>query len=328
MTATPAQSPAQDNCRDQWMETLDAHAEVHGFHARLSPLHGALFTEEDPSLLLVSFETAATIRASESRLPFGLSVAGREGWSQLCFYAEGETWFRDADVFAFMDDLVDDGFFDHFDNVLFYGAGAGGYAATAFSVAAPGARVLAVRPQATLDPEIAGWDDRHAQMRRADFTSRYGFGPEMIEGAEDCIVVYDPMVKLDAMHASLYARPNTRFLRARYLGPVTEDELDAMKILVPMVRAAGKGRLDEHLFSELFRRRHRHPPYLRSVLEKLETKDRPFLAGLWCRAVLDFSGRPRFQTGLARAQEKLRKLGKVLPPRNAAEADRDPKTPQ
>jgi hypothetical protein len=43
---------------------------------------------------------------------------------------------------------VDDGFFDEFEQVIFYGSGSSGYAAAAFSVAAPGATVIAVQPQA------------------------------------------------------------------------------------------------------------------------------------------------------------------------------------
>ncbi|MEJ6745505.1 MAG: hypothetical protein QNK98_01850 [Yoonia sp.] len=52
--------------------------------------------------------------------------------------------------------MIDDGFFEDFYNVLFYGTHGGTYAAAAYSVAAPGCTVLALRPQATLDPRIAG----------------------------------------------------------------------------------------------------------------------------------------------------------------------------
>jgi hypothetical protein len=50
------------------------------------------------------------------------------------------------------------GFFDDFDQVVFYGAGQCGYAAAAFSVATPGATVVAIQPQATLDPRVTEWD--------------------------------------------------------------------------------------------------------------------------------------------------------------------------
>ena len=40
-------------------------------------------------------------------------------------------------VYGFFDQILDDGFFDEFDTIIFYGAGPCGYAATAYSVAAP-----------------------------------------------------------------------------------------------------------------------------------------------------------------------------------------------
>ena len=80
--------------------------------------------------------------------------------------------------------MVDYGFFDELDQVVFYGSGPCGYAAAAFSVAAPGATVVAVQPQAKLDPRVTVWDSRHRKMRRADFTSRYGYAPDVLVIAE------------------------------------------------------------------------------------------------------------------------------------------------
>ena len=88
------------------------------------------------------------------------------GWSHLCLLSHGDTWFRDNRVYGYFDRLIDDGFFDEFEQVIFYGAGACGYAAAAFSVAAPGAKRGDARPQATLDPRVAEWDDRYLHMRR------------------------------------------------------------------------------------------------------------------------------------------------------------------
>jgi hypothetical protein len=48
-------------------------------------------------------------------------------------------------------------FFDDFDRVLFYGGGAAGCAAVAFSVAALDALVLVIQPQATLCRRQADW---------------------------------------------------------------------------------------------------------------------------------------------------------------------------
>lgn len=307
-------STEDDGDTGAWLDHLDAHAMEHGFHARLGPRHGALYTEDDEDMLLVTFETADAIREdADVALPLGLKFAGKNGWSHLCLYSEGTTWFRDPEVYAFFDDLVDDGFFDMFDHVLFHGAGPEGYAAAAYSVAAPGASVLAVRPQATLDPELAGWDKRYPEARRLDFSSRYGYAPDMVEGAEDGILVYDSAVSEDAMHAALFGT-GMRHLRTPRLGWRTEKELDEMGVLEPMVRAAARGRLDTAEFARLYRNRRRHVAYLRHVLVALEHADRPLLAGLWCRAVLQEFNRPRFRKGLAEAEERLAADGRSLPP--------------
>ena len=110
--------------------------------------------------------------------------------------AEGQSWFRDPAVFAYFDRLVDDGFFDEFERVIFYGAGPCGYAAAAYSVAAPGATVVAVQPQATLDPRMTEWDDRFVEMRRTSFTDRYGYAPDMLDAADQAFVLYDPISSL------------------------------------------------------------------------------------------------------------------------------------
>ncbi len=303
-----------DTTTAAWLSRLDAHAMEHGFHARLASRHGALYTEEDAEVLLVTFENAETIRAdAEQPLPAGLRLAGREGWSQLCLYSEGTTWFRDAEVYAFFDDLVDDGFFDLFDRVVFYGAGAEGYAACAFSVAAPGAAVLAIRPQATLDPDRAIWDHRTMGARKLDFTGRYGYAPEMVEAAEHVALVYDPTVAEDAMHAALFG-PLALHCRTPHLGWQTEDALEDMGAIWPLVRAAARGRLDRMAFARIWRKRHRHRPYLRSVLGVLAAQERTLLRGLWARRVLQDMDRPAFHKALVEAEAALAEEGRALPP--------------
>jgi len=304
--------------QDTWHDRLDAHAGQYGFHAYLSEAHGALFTEEDTDLLLVTFENAQAIRSSQTALPNGLTYAGREGWSQLCLYGEGETWFRDPEVYAFFDDMVDEGFFDRFETVLFFGIGSGGYAAAAFSVVAPGARVLALRPQATLTPELAGWDTRFPWTRRMDFTSRYGFAPEMLDAADFAAIVYDPLVEADRIHAALFARPHVLRFRTPRLGPMLETNLEEMDLLAPLLRDAGRGRLTAARFAAHWRARRKHGPYLRNMLDALERSDRPSLAYRWCRAVLRNSSRARFQTGLTQAQETLEDRGLPIPTGMAA----------
>ena len=106
--------------------------------------------------------------------------------------------------------LVYDEFFDDFNQVVFYGAGPRGYAAAAFSVAAPGATIAAPQPQATLDPRVTEWDDRHLKIRRTHFTSLYGYAPDMLDAAKQAYVIYDPYERLDAAHAAMFTRSNVK----------------------------------------------------------------------------------------------------------------------
>jgi hypothetical protein len=254
----------------EWLAALDDLGEEHGYFQRLGPRHHALFIDAGRSLL-VTFETLEAARRNPGAAPRGFDFVTRNGWSLLALFSDGETWFRDPAVWGTFDRLVDDGFFEEFDRVLFIGEGAAGYAAAAFSVAAPGARVLAIRPQATLDPEVAGWDRRFAAERRRDFTSRYGFAPDMLDGAAEAHVIFDPHHMPDAMHAALYRRAHVHLLRCPFAGTRVENLLDQMQVSAPLVEAAMAGTLDRAAFARLWRARRTAPAYLRNILRRAET---------------------------------------------------------
>lgn len=267
------------------------------------------------STLIVTFETVDTIRKTQAdQLPLGLSIARGRGWSHLGLIAERQSWFRDPSVYAFFDRLVDDCFFDSFENVLFYGAGMCGYAAAAFSVAAPGAVVVAIQPQATLDPAIAGWDPRWPEMRRTSFTDRYGFAPDMTDGASAVYLIYDPEQTLDSMHAALFARPYATLLPCRNLGRDTAAALDGMRVLPSVLQAAAMGALDRTLFRTFYRSRRNFAPYLKNLLARLDNDGRLILAGLVARNAAKRLRLPQFETRLIEIETQLNRVGEGLPP--------------
>jgi len=261
----------------EWLAALDDLGEEHGYFQNLGPAHHALFIDAGKSLL-VTFETLEAARRTPGATPRGLDFVTRNGWSLLSFLSDGDTWFRDPAVYGTFDRLVDDGFFEEFDRVLFLGEGACGYAACAFSVAAPGARVLALRPQATLDPEVAGWDRRHLAARRRDFTSRYGYAPDMLDGAAQAHVLYDPWSTPDAMHAALCRRSNVALVPCPHTGARLDTLLDQMGIATPLVEAAMAGGLDRGSFARHWRARRDNPAWLRNLLRRAEQLGRPDLA--------------------------------------------------
>ncbi|MEZ5714471.1 MAG: phosphoadenosine phosphosulfate reductase [Paracoccaceae bacterium] len=298
-----------------WLTRLADIAEARGHFQPLGRKHLAAFVDAG-STLLVSFETIQGIQTlSDAARPLGWDAAAAHGWSTLSVISDGDTWFRAREVYGYFDALIDDGFFDEFDTILFYGAGPCGYAASAFSVAAPGSTVLAIQPQATLDPRVTEWDDRFIHMRRTSFTDRYGYAPDMLDAAARAFVIYDPRVELDAMHAALFTRPNVDKYRLRFMGSAIQTELLEMKTLLPLLQSAAAGRLDTLSFARLTRARRDYPPYLRGILAAVDRQDRPWLSAMVCRNVLRrLDNAPRFARRL-RALEREADDGNIdIPP--------------
>lgn len=291
-----------------WYQRLDALGEARGSFERLGNAHAALFIDETPTLL-VSFETAESMGTAEDAVPLAFDLAEDAGWSLLSVLCEGDTWFRDPRVYGYFDRLVDDGFFEDFDRVVFYGAGMCGYAAAAFSVAAPGATVITICPQATLDPRVTEWDPRFAQHRRLSFTDRYGYAPDMLEAANHAFILYDPDVSLDSVHAALFTRPNVTKLRCRWLNGSVEADLVKMGVLAEMLDAACEGHLTEEIFHQLYRARRDYKPYLRRLMETLEYEDRPYLTALLCQSVAGRLRAPLFRKRFKQAVSKLSESG-------------------
>lgn len=296
----PATQAAEAADRSAWIAALEAMTAEEGYLEPLGPDHFAFFTDAGTTLL-VSFETIGAARARPGQMPLGQPLAQAQGWSHLSLLAEGETWFRDPAVYAFFDRLVDDAFFEDFDRVLFYGAEMGAYAACAYAVTAPGAQVLAISPRATLDPAQTGWDKRHRAARRLDFTSRYGYAPEMTEGAGQVVVIHDPTVSEEAMHAALFRAPWVTVLKAPLMGGRIEWALSHMGVLPEVIMLAMAGKLGRYSFAGLWRRRRNFSPYLLAILDRAEGRGRRGLAISVCRSVTRRLRAPRF----ARRLEKL-----------------------
>ncbi|THH38880.1 phosphoadenosine phosphosulfate reductase [Aliishimia ponticola] len=287
----------------EWLDQLEQITQTHGAFQRLGTQHFSALIE-DGTTLLVTFETIQGIRAlDEDAQPLGWEMVKGADWSHLALVSNGDTWFRAPEVFAYFDSLIDDGFFDEYDRVVFYGAGPCGYAAAAFSVAAPGSTVVAIQPQATLDPEIAEWDDRFTEHRRRDFTSRYGYAPDMLDAAKEAFILYDPKVELDAMHAALFSRPNVTKLRMRHMGAIVQTHLMEMQLLYPILAQAGVGRLTRASFGRLMRKRRDYPPYLRNLLTRLDRDGRDGLSERLCRNVTQRMRAPKFARRLKELEE-------------------------
>ncbi|MDA5093896.1 phosphoadenosine phosphosulfate reductase [Aliiroseovarius sp. KMU-50] len=289
----------------EWLDAIDEMGEKRGYFEPVGARHSAILTDEGPTLV-VTFETVDTVRQSEDHTPKGWDLVKGTGWSNLCILAHEESWFRDSSVYGYFDRLVDDGFFEDFDQVVFFGAGACGYAACAYSVVAPGATVIAIAPQSTLDASRAGWDRRFPKLRRTDFTSRYGYAPDMVEGAEAVFLLFDPAATEDAMHASLFQGDNIHPLRCRHMGSWLSGELWSMGVLPDLIHDAASGDLTPLSALQKLRKRREHLPYLSQLLNQLESEGRMRLVAALSRHVASLPGKaPRFSKALAQAERDI-----------------------
>lgn len=252
--------------------------------AALGVRHAAVLRPGGP-VLLVSFDE---VRGAAPLVPAGAELAQASGWAHLAMLADGPTWWRDGAVHAHLDALTEGGFFDTYDRVVFHGVGMGGHAAVSLCVAAPGCAVVAVRPQATLDAGLAEWDRRFPQARRLDFAGRYGFAPDMLDGAAGAVLLYDPHVAEDAMHAGLLARPHVVRLRLRGAGRRPERALAQTGLVDGLLRLAAQGCVTAQAVHRLHRAaRRRNADHLLRLLAQLTLRGRSRLARRVARTVLE-----------------------------------------
>ena len=289
----------------EWLARLDEIADELGAFTPLGAHHAAFFADGDDTLL-VSFEVIGEIRAqSPDHCPRALGIAHRHGWSCLTILARENRFYRDSEVLDFFDAQIDTSFFDSFRRVLFFGTGPQGYAACTFSLAAPGATVLAIAPQATLDPEIVPWEHRFTWQRRLDFRSRFGYAPDMLDGARNAFVIYDPAQMHDAMHAALFRKPFVTMMRCPAFGEETVAALDRMRLVDLLIEAAIRGRLSPARFADMMRRRREDGAYLRALVSRTVERNHPALTVIAAQHALARHDSRALRRTLASMQDRL-----------------------
>jgi hypothetical protein len=295
----------EEETRAAWHDRLAEIGRQEGFFESLGDEHSALFAKRGKTLVVTFDNLDDAYDRGENRMPWGFNYTLSHGWSVLGMMAHGWTWYRDEAVFDFFDRLQRENFFDQFDRVVFYGASMGAYAASVFSSAVPGATVVCISPQATLDREIAPWETRYHKVWRRNFKNRYGYAPQMIGSAEKVYLFYDPTSTLDSMHAALFQGDNLVKLKCRFMGHRIASLWMAMGVLKPVVEGCIEGTLTRPKFYQLMRKRHETPRFQREMLNRLRDEKRYALTVRYCSAILSRRGAPKFRKEMRNAMRIL-----------------------
>ena len=270
---------------ETWSVLAQGLAGENGFF-RENADHSFLFIPRSDTLVVTFDNLDIAMEKRKDRRPWGFSFIEKQGWSMLGVMANGWTWYRDPWVWAQFDALRDAGFFKPFRRVVFYGASMGGYAAAAFVAACPGADVVAISPQSTLDKSIVPWETRYKTAWSRDFSGRYGDAALTSRAAGRVFLLYDPYEPLDTGHAARFDGPNVTRLRTPLLGHRLGSSLQQMGILSPITLGALNGTLTEAEFYRMLRARKSFSRYQKELFKRVVDRGRPGLARKLGRYVL------------------------------------------
>ena len=187
--------------------------------------------------------------------PWAAKFVHENGWSHLGIYARGPSWYRDARLIAFLERLRDDGFFVQFARVAFIGTSMGGFAALTFSSLVPGATIVALSPQSTLDSALVPWEKRFAKGRVHDWSLPYSDAATQLGKHTNAYVLYDPFFDLDKRHVMRLPQERVTHLRGFGFGHKTAVLLRRIEKLKFVMHGAISGTLEPQDFYMLARAR-------------------------------------------------------------------------
>lgn len=288
---------------DDWPEIARGLAGQDGFFLDGPSGHSFLHVPRTSDVLVVTFDNldiAMTKRAD--RRPWGYEFIARQGWSMLGVLAGGWSWYREPWVAEQFLRLRDEGFFSGYRRAVFYGASMGGYAAAAFSAACPGADVVAISPQSTLDRELVPWETRYRSAWGYDYSGPFGDAAKVSAEAARVTILYDPYERLDAGHVERFTQPNVVRLRCPLMGHRLGSSLAQMGVLSPLITAALAGNLTEAQFYGALRARRDFPRYQKELFNRAIARGRPDLARRVAAWVLARGPHRAIRRGLAKLE--------------------------
>lgn len=264
-------------------------AEENGHYRQLTRHFAAFFRRSNR--LVVTFDHMQSRDNPAPRFPWCFDLLEARGVSHLgIMMSRRNDWFRHRDLFDYFDMLAAEGFFDQFEDVLFYGSSMGGFGACAYAAAAPGARILALIPQSTLALDLAPFELRYAKgYARGDWDDpRYRDGAAGVAAASHAQIVYDPYFAEDRVHADRLQGPNVQHLKAFFAGHKATRALQFGGILGPLLDSALDGApMAERAFYDAYRAARRTAPW---HMRNLALRSYECGSKLRLRRVLDAAG--------------------------------------
>ena len=261
------QVPAPDDTQaaPRWLDDLRPGGEGEGFLEK-NLRHSLMFVRRPVKRLLVTFDNLSNVGDdSVGREPWAFKFARDENISHLGVMAHVSDWYRNPDLIDRMKKLVKDGFFDGYDRVVFAGVSMGGYAAIAYGSLVPGAHVVSVNPQSTLNPDLVPWETRYENGQRQDWTLPLGDAAKLTKKLGRVSIFYDPYHALDQQHVDRFSGKNIRLFNCWFSNHKTAVFLRKIDALKPVMQHCIFDELTSQEFYRLYRAR-RYLPWYRGSL--------------------------------------------------------------
>ena len=299
----------------RWFDELRPGGEGEGFLER-NLRHSLLYVRRPVNRLLVTFDNLSNVNdTSPDREPWGFKYAQDVNISHLGVMAHVADWYRDIDLIERFRKLAAEGFFDGYDRVVFAGVSMGGFASIAFGSLVPGAHVVAVNPQSTLNTDLVPWETRYEGGRRQDWTLPLSDAAVLTEGLGRVNIFYDPYHALDKQHVARFAGDNINIFNCRHSDHKTAVFLRKIGALKPVMQAAIFDELDPVEFYGLYRARRDLRWYKNQVTGYFNDRGRNEMADAFGVAF-----RKRLRR-MQRQQEKAAQEGEAIGPEDDAFAE-------
>tara|TARA_R100000935_G_scaffold35531_1_gene56260 strand:- start:1208 stop:4474 length:3267 start_codon:yes stop_codon:yes gene_type:complete len=250
--------------------------------------NNALYFEPGSKRLVVTFDNVHTARLQEQRWPWGHALITQQlGCAVLGVMSKDRGWFRHDFVHDSFDKLRDTGWFEQFDEVLFYGASMGGFGALTYARSCPGANILAIEPQTTLDPDILPKDLRWPWTQKLDWKNRYKDASEGTATAKNVVVISDPYFDLDRAHVERLSGENIKHLNIPFFGHKVAQPLMIMGNLKRLLADMTRGTYNADEYYRLLRNRHDLPRFQHSLITLARDRGHLKLALKACEFTLE-----------------------------------------